>query len=140
MTGLDILLSKYSGHYFMFKNKVTDDIIAQAEKKLHLNLNNKLKYFIKKYGALSVGHIEIFGLGMPESSHLNIITRTIDLRRETNFPQDAVVIEDLGDGHYALCDVKGKIYEWAFPNYYGKIKIISDNFENYVKKKIESVF
>ena len=98
-----------------------------------------LKVIIKSYGALSFKHIEFYGLGVKDTSHLNIVRRTIELREKMGFPDKAVVIEDIGDGHYAITNEKGEVYEWISVNRSSPLVKIEDNLESYLLQRFKEV-
>lgn len=124
---------------FQFIGKVDNKIIENAEKNLSMNLPEILKEIIKNYGALSFKHVEFYGLGVKDTSHLNIVKRTVELRGKKGFPEKAIVIEDIGDGHYAITNENGEVYEWISVNRMNPLVKIEDDLESYLLRRFREV-
>lgn len=115
-----------------------DAAIQAAEAQLAVRLAADLKTLWKTFGAISFKSIEIFGLGVSGSSHLNAVKRTFELRREAGFPASAVALEDLGDGHFAICDESGAILEWAAPRSNEPLRTLGGDVESYLLNRFEA--
>ena len=70
---------------------------------------------------------------------MNIVRRTIELRKEKGFPGKTVVIEDIGDCHYAITNEKGEVYEWISANRINPLIKIEDNLEPYLLQRFKEV-
>ena len=113
------------------KGPVTELEIAQAEQELGIQFSEDLKTYLKICGCLSYKSRELYGLGVPETSYLNIVGSTKEMRR-MGLPHTLVVVEELGEGHYAVCDTNDEIHEWSL--YKDKVftKKISPSFSSYL--------
>lgn len=108
---LKIFLKEHPNYNFI--GQTTEESIKQLEKKLNIKSSDELKDYLMTYGVLSFNSVEFLGLGVPDTSYLNIITTTLELIRKGNLPLGYVVIEDLSDGSYAVYDNK-KVYLWEY--------------------------
>ena len=109
--------------------------VSEAENTLGFALPGQIKRFIEEYGAISYKAHELFGLGVKPESHLHIVQRTLEMRNaDKKFPAKAVLIEDLGDGHYAICKQDGSVWEWAYHG--GEVRLLAANFDAYMKDLI----
>jgi hypothetical protein len=109
--------------------------IEAAERALGGGIAPGLKRFVQQYGAVSFGCVEVFGLGIEESSHLHLVVRTQELRQHEGFPRGCVAIECLGDSRFAVCDPRDHVFEWAFPSYIGEPRFLSPDVEAYLLKR-----
>ena len=116
---------------------VDEKEIEAAEADLGHRLPEELRAYLRRYGALSFGSVEFCGLGMKPSSHLHLVQRTLDLRKEEGFPTNAVVLEATGDGHFAVCRPDGAVLEWAFPTYVGEPREIARSPEKYMVTRLK---
>lgn len=114
-----------------------DAAIQAAEAQLSVRFPPNLRTLWKTFGALSFKSVEIFGLGVGGTSHLNAVKRTIELRREAGFPASAVAFEDLGDGHFAICEESGAILEWAAPRSNEPLRTLGRDLESYLLNRFE---
>ena len=111
--------------------------IEKAEAKLGHSLPEELREYLQRYGALSFRSVEFFGLGMKPSSHLHLVQRTLEFRQEDGFPRAAVLLEAIGDGHYAVCHTDGLVMEWGFPTYIAKGNQLASSPEEYMTKRLQ---
>lgn len=111
--------------------------IEEAESKLGHRLPEELRAYLQRYGALSFGSVEFYGLGMKPSSHLHLVQRTLEFREEDGFPRDAVLLEAIGDGHYAVCRADGLVVEWSFPTYIAEGKQLASSPEEYMIERLQ---
>jgi len=115
--------------------EVNETVIKEAERELGFNFPSEIKNFIKNYGSISIGDIEIFGLGVKENSHLNIVNRTKEILSQNDLKEGNLVIEDLGDGHYAIYNENG-VYEYAENTIIDKIE---SSLEEYLYNRINEL-
>lgn len=118
---------------------VDEEKIRAAEATLGYPLPEQLWEYLQHYGALSFRSAEFCGLGMKPSSHLHLVQRTLELHKEVGFPPHSVVLEDIGDGHFAVCRSDGTVLEWAFPTYVGQPAEIASSPEEYMLKRLQEV-
>ena len=136
MDKLDQFIDQHADEVFTL-GPVEEKEIDAAEAELGLRLPKDLRAYLRRYGALSFGSVEFCGLGMKPSSHLHLVQRTLDLRKEEGFPADAVVLEAIGDGHFAICRLDGAVLEWGSPAYIGEAKPLSPSPEDYLLKRLQ---
>ncbi len=82
----------------------TEEQITQAELDLGLTFTKEYRSYLLNIGVMSFGPVETYGLGVPETSFLNIKTALGELRAINNFPLSMIPIADIGDGHYYMYD------------------------------------
>lgn len=100
MNRLQELVIKNTAHTI----PATDDEISYSESILGLKFSEEYYYYLKIFGVISYGPNETYGLGVKESSFLNIITAINDFREIHGFPLSFIPILDIGDGHYYMYD------------------------------------
>lgn len=110
--------------------------IKAAEAELGHSLPSTVQEYLKRYGALTYGSVEFYGLGMRPSSHLHMVQRTLELRRDLGLPADMVLLEDLGDGHFAVFSTDGTVMEWGSPSYVGAAKAMATSLEAYMLERL----
>lgn len=105
-------LIKGDGQY----KPATSQEIAKAEKELNMTFSSDYKQFLREVGAFTYGSLEVYGLGVSPTSHLNIINVVKDFRNEDGFPDTVIPLSEIGDGHYYCYDNEdGRIRIWASP-------------------------
>lgn len=82
----------------------TQEQVAQAELDLGLSFTKEYRSYLLDIGVISFGSFEIYGLGVPSTSFLNIVNAVKELRGLNEFPLTLVPISDIGDGHYYMYD------------------------------------
>ena len=108
------------------------DAAAQA---LHVTFSADYREYLSRFGVISFGATEIYGLGIPQDSHLNILSVTAMLRKGEAWPAQAVPLCDLGDGYYYLYDnLKGKVLTWSMVA--GVVETHSEGLEDFLLKAL----
>ncbi|EMJ9774724.1 MULTISPECIES: SMI1/KNR4 family protein [Morganella] len=96
---------------------VNEDEIITAEQALGIQFSPEYKAYLSEFGLISSGAAEVYGLGVPATSHLNILSAIEPLREGRDYPPQAVPLYDIGDGYYYLYDNKRrKILTWSMIN------------------------
>ena len=114
----------------------TQQQIEQAEHQLNIQFSLEYRLYLEEFGVISLGSKEIYGLGVKDSSYLNLLTIVPDLRQYPGYPSQAVPLLEIGDGHYYLYDnYNQKILMWAIPNG-GKPQEIEESLENFLIKQL----
>ena len=116
---------------------VDDADLKAAESDLGHPLPEGVRAYVQRYGALSYGSVEFYGLGVRPASHLHLVQRTLALRTEVGFPADSVLLEDLGDGHYAVCTQDGSVLEWAMPSPIGEPTPLAASPQAYMLQRFQ---
>jgi hypothetical protein len=135
MDNLNQFIEQHEGEVFTL-GPVDPEEIGDAEARLGHRLPEELREYLQRYGALSYRSVEFFGLGMKPSSHLHLVQRTLEFRGEEGFPPRSVVLEDLGDGHFAVCRPDGVVLEWASPTYVGEAEPMAPSPEAYMLARL----
>lgn len=94
-----------------------EDEITTAERALGMQFSPEYKAYLSEFGLIASGATEVNGLGVPATSHLNILSAIKSLRDGKNYPPQAVPLCDIGDGYYYLYDnQQRKILTWSMIN------------------------
>lgn len=113
----------------------TEEQIAHAESELGLTFTQEYRSYLRQFGVISFGPNEIYGLGVKETSFLNIISALTDFRSIENFPLSLIPISDIGDGHYYMYDNSTQdIVVVSLPGV--GIKQVSSNLESFLAELI----
>ncbi|WET16382.1 SMI1/KNR4 family protein [Yersinia intermedia] len=94
-----------------------EDEITTAEQALRMHFSTEYKAYLSEFGLIAFGATEVNGLGVPATSHLNILSAIQPLRDGKDYPPQAVPLCDIGDGYYYLYDnQQRKILTWSMIN------------------------
>lgn len=94
-----------------------EDEITTAEQALRMQFSTEYKAYLSEFGLIASGATEVNGLGVPATSHLNILSAIEPLRDGKDYPPQAVPLCDIGDGYYYLYDnQQRKILTWSMIN------------------------
>ncbi|MCC9661492.1 SMI1/KNR4 family protein [Pseudoalteromonas sp. MB41] len=108
----------------------TEEQIAKAESVLGLTFTKEYRSYLLNIGVISFGAVETYGLGIPDTSFLNIVNALDEFRALENFPTSLIPIADIGDGHYYMYDnYTQNIVIVALPGV--GIKIICSDLESF---------
>ena len=126
---------------------VPDRDIEGIESALDMQFPQSYRRFLRRYGAVSAGPINICGLGVPWDSVLSLI-QTLIILRVTNphFPLDLIPVEELNDGSFAClrCELahpleeEAEVVVWdpfATPDEQ-RLKLVSPNFAIYLYERL----
>jgi len=116
------------------KSGISSSDVTKAESDLHLIINKNLKEYLINYGALSFRSMELMGLGYSDGSYRNIINATKKARADSAIPLESLVIEDIGESHYILCNNDGSISYWGNGN---EIDKVDSSISEYIKRRIK---
>lgn len=90
------------GNRATYPGGVPDREIEDIERAFDLRFPQSYRKFLGRYGAVSVGSVNICGLGVPWDSVLSAVQTLIMLRvTNPNFPLDLMPVEELDDGRFA---------------------------------------
>ncbi|MGG2091467.1 SMI1/KNR4 family protein [Bacillus sp. S13(2024)] len=90
-----------------FVGERSEDVVKKAEQALGLRFSNMYRDFVKRYGAGNFGGEEIYGVigeDFENSSVPDAIWVTLTERKESNLPQNVLVITDTGMGEWYCLD------------------------------------
>lgn len=113
--------------------------IKLAEKKLNVKFPKSYREFLKKYGSIGIGGIEIYGLWN------DVIIKDTLYERESNeentFPLHYIPIHALGNGELSCLDTSQINKEEECPImawYFGSTEKLSEDFGEFLLDKIVS--
>ena len=89
---------------------VTDKDIQRYEQNLALKFGSDYKEFLSKYGCLTAGSNELYGVCGDNASVPSAIHATLSARRDPKFPRDLLVIGDDGSGRKFCVDSHDKVF------------------------------
>ncbi|MBU9816899.1 SMI1/KNR4 family protein [Rahnella sp. C60] len=116
----------------------TENEINAAEQALRMHFSEEYKTYLSEFGLVASGATEIYGLGVPATSHLNILSAIEPLREGKDYPQQAVPLYDIGDGYYSLYDNRQcKILTWSMIT--GVVEISDETLEAFLLRVIFDV-
>lgn len=114
---------------FILKENQSKEIIANAENRLGFKFDNAYFEYLNKFGIISYKSVEIFGLGVNENSHLNVIKNTIELKDEdNNFPNNSVVLEYVGELNYIIYTMNKGVFQYTKKS----LSAVSNTLEEYL--------
>lgn len=94
----------------------TPEQIEEASKLLNISFSKEYTEYLLLFGVISYEAWETYGLGIEKNSYLNLLTAVDTFREDANFPNAAVPLMDIGDGHYYIYDNKKQtVLVWATP-------------------------
>jgi hypothetical protein len=112
--------------------------ISAAEQALRMHFSEEYKTYLSEFGLIASGATEVYGLGVPATSHLNILSAIEPLREGKDYPQQAVPLYDIGDGYYSLYDNRQcKILTWSMIT--GVVEISDETLEAFLLRVIFDV-
>lgn len=121
---------------FILKENQSDDLISNAEDKLGFKFDTDYKEYLKKFGLISFQSMEVFGIGVKENSHLNVLRNTLDVKNEArNFPDNSVVLEYIGEVNYLIYTMNKGVYQYST----NSLSLIKDNLEEYLLMRFDEV-
>lgn len=95
----------------------SDADIDQLQTRLGFDLSPVYCSFLKHFGVIIAGSIEVYGLGVPDNYYLNVNQAYGDLARDAGYPLTAVPLIDAGDGRFYIYDnATNRVVLWAAPN------------------------
>jgi len=107
MKNLEKMLTSMS---FDQAGPVSSAAIRSHEQNLKLKFGPDYKRFLSKYGCVSVGPNELYGVCGDNASVPSAIHATTSARRDSNFPRNLLVIADDGRGRKFCIDSKDHVF------------------------------
>ena len=116
---------------------VSSSEIDKAQQELNLKFDSAYLSYLNICGQLEFEYLEFYGLGVKPNSYLNVVKNYQELSQSNTYPQTALPILDLGDGHYSLYDlVTGHVVEWTKD---GVIRELNSGLEQYLLDVVHAV-
>ncbi|MBA0217823.1 SMI1/KNR4 family protein [Pectobacterium brasiliense] len=109
--------------------------IAAAEQTLQIAFSPEYRAYLALFGLIASGATELYGLGIPVTSHLNILSAIVPLREGKNYPLQAVPLCEIGDGYYYLYDNQARqILTWSMVS--GVQECSNESLETFLLKTV----
>lgn len=122
---------------FSKEKPVTDEEIAEAEKKLDLKFPKEYIDLLKNYNYITIGGYEIFGISRnKKDKYIDVVENTLQNRKfNPNFPSKHFVIESMGsEGFLTLMNEKGKVYSFQNEGQNKKLEFESTSLSAFLRK------
>jgi hypothetical protein len=118
------------------KNVVTSADLTSAESELGFSFDSDYAEYLLKYGKITYESMELYGLGVPDKSYLNVVSATKNLvSKFTNWPSNAVVLEDLAEDNYIVYVMNAGVFQFA-PI---ECEKVSNSLEEYIMMRVDEV-
>ena len=85
-------------------NPPTEQTITAAEASIGFKFGRMLKSYLLSFGYLGHGAIELYGINEIQKCQSDMVMTTLNIREYHRGCNGYVVIDNLGDGQYILCD------------------------------------
>lgn len=117
---------------------VTQQEIDAAQHALGITFSEEYQTYLTRFGVIACGSTEIYGLGVPVTSPLNIQRAVVTLSAGKDYPPQAVPLCEIGDGYYSLYDnQQGKILTWSM--IVGVVESREESLEGFLLRTIFDV-
>lgn len=92
-------------------NPPTKQTIQSAEDAVGFRFGPMLKLYLTRFGYLGYGAVELYGINEVQKCQSDMVKTTLNIREYHKGCEGYVVIDNLGDGQYVLCDQQDMVYE-----------------------------
>ncbi len=107
--------------------------IERFEKDLDFTFGNEYRKFLEQFGCLSIDYLEFYGICGNNESVPSAVYMTKRMREDLDFfPENLVVIHEVGDGTFYCVDNADRIYSCS---YHGCVKT-DETFKEFVFSEI----
>lgn len=121
---------------FILKENQTDESISDVEDKLGFKFDSNYLEYLKKFGLICFKSMEVFGIGVKESSYLSVLKNTLEVRKEEkNFPDNSVLLEYIGESNYVIYTMNKGVYQYSS----NSLSPIKDKLEEYLLMRFDEV-
>lgn len=121
---------------FILKENQTNESISDLEDTLGFKFDSNYLEYLKKFGLICFESMEVFGIGVKENSHLNVLKNTLEIRKEEkNFPDNSVLLEYIGESNYVIYTMNKGVYQYSS----NSLSLIKDNLEEYFLMRFDEV-
>lgn len=115
---------------------VDKDTILKFENELNISFGAEYKQFLTEFGCLSIEYLEFYGICGKNKSAPSAIYVTKKMREDLDFfPENLLVIHEVGDGTFYCVDADDDIYFCT----YRDCKKAEDKFEKFITEKIDKL-
>ncbi|MFW2566115.1 SMI1/KNR4 family protein [Aliarcobacter butzleri] len=121
---------------FILKENQTDKSISDVEDKLGFKFDSDYLEYLKRFGLICFDSMEVFGIGVKENSHLNVLKNTLEIRKEEkNFPDNSVLLEYIGESNYVIYTMNKGVYQYSS----NSLSLIKEKLEEYLLMRFDEV-
>ena len=92
-------------------NPPTSQTVEAAESAVGFRFGTMLKSYLMAFGYLGYGSVELYGINEVQKCQSDMVKTTLNIREYHKGCDGYVVVDNLGDGQYILCDQKDMVYE-----------------------------
>ncbi len=86
----------------------TNEQITAAQTALGMKFSDEYRTYLSEFGTIVHESTELYGLGMSDSSHLNIVKAVKTFKEVCDFPKNLIPLAEISDGNYYVYDNSGK--------------------------------
>ena len=90
----------------------SEQTLEKSEKRLNFKFGSQLHEYLQNFGFILFSGIELMGINERQKEKSDLIKITEFLRQDYPCMNSYVVIENVGDSLYTVCDAKDKMYEF----------------------------
>ncbi len=94
------------------KNRIGESQIKIFENAIGISFGNELRKYVKEYGYLACGSVEMYGINSIQMLNSDMITQTIYLHKYFPKTRKLIALENQGDGDYYLVDSNDCVFEY----------------------------
>ena len=134
MNTLEEVIRNRFGDADVSPNPPTAQTVEAAESAVGFRFGTMLKSYLMAFGYLGYGAVELYGINEIQKSKSDMVKTTLNIREYHKGCEGYVVIDNLGDGQYILCDQSDMIYELPEDNNTPPVSM-SMNLMQYVVKR-----
>ena len=91
----------------------SEQTLGMSEKRLNFKFGPELREYLQNFGFVLFSGIELMGINERQKEKSDLIKTTKFLRQDYGCMNSYVVIENVGDSLYAVCDVNDKMFEFV---------------------------
>lgn len=99
------------GDVAMSPNPPTRQTIESTEEAVGFRFGPMLKSYLMAFGYLGRGAVELYGINDVQKCQSDMVKTTLNVREYHKGCEGYVVVDNLGDGQYILCDGEDMVYE-----------------------------
>jgi hypothetical protein len=90
----------------------SEQTLAMSEKRLNFKFGPELREYLQDFGFILFSGVELMGINERQKERSDLIKTTEFLREDYSCMNSYVVIENVGDSLYVVCDTNDRMYEF----------------------------
>ena len=115
-----------------------EKLIKEAEQIMDFKFGKLLYAYLEECGAVMFFFVEMYGINKNQGLQSDMVVKTNFLHDSYPQTKKFVVIEDMGDGDYILCDADDNIFEFI-PSLSAVIKPLDINLMKHIQERYKQV-